>query len=207
VVTGCVAGTRGAGYWPARSKALLGCSLVGWPIKRFFQYLKTILNLKFNYTTFPTFKNVQTLHEATFEHCEQLYRLSQLQIPNGFHVTKFGTKSNLNLPWILSRCQTCGKNLVNSLKFYLDLIFIDVNLVGHTGMEEYEVSIQVSKWLDLEIRKEFEFEFEIQSKPNLDFIQGLKLQSEVLLKHCSCYSDTTVSKKKINYRCKLTSPV
>jgi hypothetical protein len=39
--------------------------------------------------------------------------------------------------------QTAGENLVNSLKIYLDLIFKIVNLVGHTCMQEYEVSIQV----------------------------------------------------------------
>jgi hypothetical protein len=46
-----------------------------------------------------------------------------------------------------------GKNLVNSLKFYLDLIFTTVNFVGHTCMEKYEVSIQVLIRLDLEIKK------------------------------------------------------
>jgi hypothetical protein len=37
-----------------------------------------------------------------------------------------------------------GKNLVNSLKFHLDLIFTKVNLVGHTCMQEIRVPIQVS---------------------------------------------------------------
>jgi hypothetical protein len=46
-----------------------------------------------------------------------------------------------------------GKNLVNSLKYYIDLIFVNVNLVGHTCMHENEVSIQVSIWLGLEIKK------------------------------------------------------
>jgi hypothetical protein len=32
-----------------------------------------------------------------------------------------------------------------------------VNLVGHTCIQEIGVSIQVSIWLDLKIRKEFEF--------------------------------------------------
>jgi hypothetical protein len=36
-----------------------------------------------------------------------------------------------------------GKNLVNSLKISFDLIFTKVNLVGHTCMQDYEVSIQV----------------------------------------------------------------
>jgi hypothetical protein len=37
------------------------------------------------------------------------------------------------------------KNLVNSLKFPLDLIFTKVNLVEQTCMQEIEVQIQVSK--------------------------------------------------------------
>jgi hypothetical protein len=32
--------------------------------------------------------------------------------------------------------------MVNSLKFYLDLVFKKVNLVGHTCMQEIEVPIQ-----------------------------------------------------------------
>jgi hypothetical protein len=33
--------------------------------------------------------------------------------------------------------------MVNSLKFYLDLIFKNVNLVGDTCMQEIDVSIHV----------------------------------------------------------------
>jgi hypothetical protein len=46
-----------------------------------------------------------------------------------------------------------GKNLVNSLKISPGLIFTIVNFVGHTCMQEYEVSIQVSNWLGLEKKK------------------------------------------------------
>jgi hypothetical protein len=34
--------------------------------------------------------------------------------------------------------------MVNSLKFHLDLIFMNMNLVGHTCMQEKEVPLQVS---------------------------------------------------------------
>jgi hypothetical protein len=47
----------------------------------------------------------------------------------------------------------CGENLVNSLKFYLDLVFGKVNLVGHTCMQEIGVPIQMSIWLDLKLQK------------------------------------------------------
>jgi hypothetical protein len=53
-----------------------------------------------------------------------------------------------------------GKNLVNPLKFTLDLIIPNVNLVGHTSMPEIGVLIQVSKWIDLKIRKKFEFKIQ-----------------------------------------------
>jgi hypothetical protein len=36
-----------------------------------------------------------------------------------------------------------GKNLVNSLKIYINLILTKVNLVGHSCMQEIEVSIRV----------------------------------------------------------------
>jgi hypothetical protein len=35
--------------------------------------------------------------------------------------------------------------MVNSLKFYLNMIFTNVNLVGHTCMQKFGVLIQVSK--------------------------------------------------------------
>jgi hypothetical protein len=43
--------------------------------------------------------------------------------------------------------------MVNSLKFYLEVIFLNVNLVVHTCMQELEVSIQLSIWLGLKIKK------------------------------------------------------
>jgi hypothetical protein len=76
-----------------------------------------------------------------------------LQIPNKIHVIILGTYSNLNLLWILKGSKPCGKNLVNSPKIYLDMLFTTMNLVGHTCMQEIGVPIQVSKWLDLKIRK------------------------------------------------------
>jgi hypothetical protein len=46
-----------------------------------------------------------------------------------------------------------GENLVNSLKFSLEVIFLNMNLVGHTYMQENEVSIQVSICLGLKIKE------------------------------------------------------
>jgi hypothetical protein len=85
------------------------------------------------------------LHEARFEHDEQLSPLAQFQIPIASQLTNFGTDSNLNLVSILKGFKPCGKNLANSLKISLDLMFTTVNLVGPTGMKEIRVPIQVSK--------------------------------------------------------------
>jgi hypothetical protein len=86
------------------------------------------------------------LHEAKSESDEQLSPLVQLQIPSGFHVINFGTKSNkfwnkiqLESSINFKGVQTFWKNLVNSLEFFLDLIFMNVNLVMHTCMQENEV--------------------------------------------------------------------
>jgi hypothetical protein len=147
--------------------------------------------LKFKNTALPWLKKVQTLHDAKFETYEQLSLLAQFQITNKFHVINFGTNSNLNLPWTLKGYKTCGKNLINSLKINIVVILRNMNLVGHTCMQENEVSIQVSIWLDFEIRNEFEIE--IQTTQHFYFIQALQIHGEVLLKHCSCYCDTRVS--------------
>jgi hypothetical protein len=85
------------------------------------------------------------LHEAIFEHDEQLSPLAQLQIPIAYQVINFGTDSNLNLLWIFKGFQPCGKNLGNSSKFCINLIITTVNLVGHTFMQDLGVPIQVSK--------------------------------------------------------------
>jgi hypothetical protein len=50
--------------------------------------------------------------------------------------------------------QTSGKHLVNSLKFYLNLVFTKMNLVGHTCIQDIGVPIQVSIRLGLEIKIE-----------------------------------------------------
>jgi hypothetical protein len=50
--------------------------------------------------------------------------------------------------------------MINSSKFPLDMIFTKVNLVGHTCMQEFELQNKCQKWLDLNKRKEFEFEIQ-----------------------------------------------
>jgi hypothetical protein len=155
---------------------------------KLFLYFISSQTLKFKIEAFTVPKNIQILYEARFEHCKQLSPLAELQIPTGSYVIKFGTDSNLNLSWILTGFKPCGKNLVNSLKLYIDFIFTKLNLVGYTCMQEIEVPIHVSIWLDLKIRKRVWIWN--SNQPHLDFIQASKLHSEVLWKHCSYYSDT-----------------
>jgi hypothetical protein len=57
----------------------------------FFQYLKATETCKFKLNALPMSKNIQTWHEALFEHYEQLSPLDQLQIPNASQLINFGT--------------------------------------------------------------------------------------------------------------------
>jgi hypothetical protein len=93
------------------------------------------------------------LQRAIFEPNEQCLSLAQLQISDEFHVINFGTNSNLNLPCILKGFKPFVTNLENSLKIYLEVIFLNMNLVGHTCMQENEVSTQVFLCLGLKIKE------------------------------------------------------
>jgi hypothetical protein len=53
--------------------------------------------------------------------------------------SKFQFESYLNFEGV----QTFGKNMVNSLKFFLDMIFHNVNLVCFTCIQKFEVHLQV----------------------------------------------------------------
>jgi hypothetical protein len=61
------------------------------------------------------------------------------------HAINSGKEFNLKFLRILKGFKPCGKNLVNSLKFYPNKIFTKVNLVGHTCMQNFGVLKQVSK--------------------------------------------------------------
>jgi hypothetical protein len=55
--------------------------------------------VKFKFTeTFPVPTNIQTFHDPSFEHGEQLSQLGQIQIPTRIHVINLGKNSNLNFP-------------------------------------------------------------------------------------------------------------
>jgi hypothetical protein len=106
---------------------------VGRPFSDFSRF-SIFQNLKSKSVTFSMSKIHQILHRDSCKHKKQLSFLAQLQSHSGFHVTNSGTNSNLNLPWILKGFKPFWKNLINSLKFYLHMIFTKVNLVGYTYM-------------------------------------------------------------------------
>jgi hypothetical protein len=53
-------------------------------------------------------------------------------------------KFNLNLFSILKGCKPFGKNLINSVKFYLLMIFLNMNLHCLPCMQHLEVPFQVA---------------------------------------------------------------
>jgi hypothetical protein len=135
---------------------------------------------------FPISKNTETWREAGFENFEQLSQLGRLQIPNIIHVIVLWIDSNLNILWILKGFKSCGNNLKNSPKFYLDLVFTAMNLVGHTCMQEIWVSVQVSiTWFEYKKRvwiwNSNHTTLVIQTKSYKDFIQASKLQRSYYL--------------------------
>jgi hypothetical protein len=68
------------------------------------------------------------LHRDSLKHNEELSFLSQLQIPSGLQVKNSETKQILNLTLILKGLKPFGKNLINSLKFHLLRIYLNIIL-------------------------------------------------------------------------------
>jgi hypothetical protein len=75
-----------------------------------------------------------------FEDKKQLSFSAQFQSPSGFGIINSRTNSNLNLPYILKGFKPFGKNLINLLKFYLEVIFMKVNLVFYVCIPKCGVS-------------------------------------------------------------------
>jgi hypothetical protein len=129
--------TRGTG-WPSRAVKSENGPLRGGsiPIVESHQFPNSIQTSKLKQEAFPCPKNIQIFHRTRFNYFDHLSRLGRLQILNAIHGINSGTEFNLNLLWILKGFKSCRKNQVNSLKFYLNLIFTKVNLVWHTSMKK-----------------------------------------------------------------------
>jgi hypothetical protein len=79
-------------------------------------------------------KNSPFLYEASFKYSKELYILCWLQTPNKNKVKNPRTDSILESLMNFKGIQSFWKNLINYSKFFLDLIFTKVNLVGYTCM-------------------------------------------------------------------------
>jgi hypothetical protein len=110
--------------WDDRPKGGRTGSSIGWngyepfgllpseprPTFQFLPNFNLAPTLKFKNTAFPRSKSTQTLYDARHENFKQLYLLTELQIPTGYHVINFGSNSNLNIPWILKGFKPCEKS-------------------------------------------------------------------------------------------------
>jgi hypothetical protein len=115
-----------------------------WQVGPTFFYLLRFSNthtLIFELVTFLMSKFRQIFHMDSWKHKEQLSFLPQLQIPKGLQVIIFRINSNLNLSWILKGFKPFCKNLINCLKFYSDMIYLNMNLHWLTCIQILEVPL------------------------------------------------------------------
>jgi hypothetical protein len=84
--------------------------------------------LKFKTVTFPMSKIHHIFQEESLKHKEQLSFLAPLQIPSVLQVINSGINSILNIPQILKGFKPFRKNLINSLKFYFLMIYLNIIL-------------------------------------------------------------------------------
>jgi hypothetical protein len=92
---------------------------------------------------------------------EQLFFWAQIQNPNEFWITNLGSNQDLNLVWIFRGIKPLDKNLNNSSKFSLDIIFMNVNLDDITCMQKFEDPTQVTFGINLIIQMNLNMIFEL----------------------------------------------
>jgi hypothetical protein len=110
-----------------------------------FQWFSITQTLKFQTVTFLMLKIHQNLHRDSLKYKEQLSLLSQLRISPKFKVINSRTNSKLNLPWIFKGPKPFWKNLINSLKFHVYWIYLNIIFYWLTCIQILEVSLQVVK--------------------------------------------------------------
>jgi hypothetical protein len=102
----------------------------------------------------PNSKNYQNFWGDRINKKEQLSYSEQLQILNGFGITNWWSKQDLNLIWIFKGTNPFGKNLNNLPKNSLGMIFNNINLDGITYIQKFEDPLQVANELKLRIQKD-----------------------------------------------------
>jgi hypothetical protein len=98
---------------------------------------------------------------------------------------KFPTKTTLKFSSNFSGVQTFGENLVNLLKFFLNMIFHNVNLYWLSWMNNLEVPLQVviMTWFNNLQMKDLNLNLNIKPRHIVLHYRGT-------VEHCSQYSDT-----------------
>jgi hypothetical protein len=142
IASPCAVSCAHAGDWCELSKRPLRLTSGPGSIL-YFQSFSIIQTLKFKLVPFLMSKIGQILQVDGLTHREELYFLDQLQNLIGLQVINFGTNSNLHVPWILKGYKTFYKNLINSLKFHLYMIYMDMNLYWLSCIPILEVPLQV----------------------------------------------------------------
>jgi hypothetical protein len=97
------------------------------------------LNLKNENGCLNLIQNSQFLHVGRLGYYERFPKLCRHPIPNRSRVKSPGTDSTFESLLNFKRGLNLLKNMVNSLKFFLELLFTKVNLIGTTCMQECEL--------------------------------------------------------------------
>jgi hypothetical protein len=103
---------------------------------------------------FHTSKKFQNWHGGRIVQMEQLSFWEGVQLPNKMWIINWGSKSNLNLVWLLKGFKPFGEKSINSIKFCLDMIFNTMNLDWLTCIPKFKVSLQVLNGLKRKIKRD-----------------------------------------------------
>jgi hypothetical protein len=126
----------------------------------FLEFLKPVQTCKFKIDVFQCSKNSQISHDSRVEYFEQLYKLYGLQITNINYVKNLGTDSIFESSMNFKGIQTFWEK---SDKFFKILSWLDLHKSEFSWTHLYvriQVTKPVPKRLDLNKRKEFEFEIQ-----------------------------------------------
>jgi hypothetical protein len=105
----------------------------------FFYLCKTSSTLKMKMGDLSSSKNSQFVHVASIGYYEQFSRLCRHPIPNRNRAKNHGLDSSFEFLKNFKRDLNLLEKSSKFSKFFLDLIFTKVNLVGITYMQEFEL--------------------------------------------------------------------
>jgi hypothetical protein len=132
-------GGRNGGETMGGQGSSRGLYAVSTAVSYFPELSKAAQTWKFKMDAVPYSTNCQFFHVARFTHYEQFSQLCRHLILNRIRVKNPRTDSTFESLKNFKRDLNLLKNLINSPKFLLDLIFTKVNLVGITCMQDIEL--------------------------------------------------------------------